>query len=113
MVTGPYAAGETVTVLRRAAAGPDADGNDAWTTVEQEVPGCAVWPRGSSELVQGQDTVIVGLQVLLPAGTQVSATDRLRVRGAVYEVEGESGAWAAPWGGWPGGVEVALTRATG
>jgi hypothetical protein len=105
--------GETVTLLRRVLAGQDSDGNDEWSTVETDVAGCAVWPRGSSELVQGRDTVIVGLAILLPAGTAVAASDRLRVRGDLYEVDGQPGSWQSPFSGLSAGVQVALTRVTG
>jgi hypothetical protein len=103
-------AGETVTLIRRTRTGQDSDGNDTWSTSEVDVPGCAVWPRGSSELVQGQDMVIVGLTVLLPTGTAVVATDRARVRGDLYEVDGQPGEWRSCFTGLSSGVQVALTR---
>lgn len=105
--------GETVTLLRRTRAGTDPDGNDAWVTAEVPVAGCVVWPRASSELVEQQDTVIVGLSVLLPPATVVLATDRVRVRGDVYEVDGQPAAWTSPFDQQTPGVQAALTRATG
>jgi hypothetical protein len=108
-----YPFGETVTLLRSTVTGQDGYGNDVRTETEVEVAGCAVWPRGSTEQTAGRATVIVGLTAVLPPGTAVAATDRMRVRGLVYAVDGEPGVWTSPLTGTEAGTEVALTRVTG
>ena len=107
-----YPFGETVTLLRSEVTGRDGYGNDVRTDTELEVAGCPVWPRGSTEDTQGRDTVITGLTVVMPPGVEVLATDRVRVRGVVYAVDGEPGVWVSPLTGTAAGTEVALTRAS-
>jgi len=103
----------SVTLLSRVRSGTDTYGNDVWTTTETVVDGCIVWPRTSSELVQGQDMVIVGLTLLAPAGTTIQPTDQVKVAGVTYEVDGQPGDWTSPFTSWDAGVQVALTRVTG
>ena len=89
--------GKTVTLLSRAATGRDSLGNDVYTDTSTNVAGCIVYPRGSQELVQGQDLVTDGLTVLFPPGTAVKATDRAVVDGVTYEVDGEPSVWSNPF----------------
>lgn len=105
--------GETVTLRTRTVTGHDGDGNDVYGSTSSTVPNVPVWPRNSSELVQGQDTLIVGLWVLLPPGTDVSAVDVVTVYGKDYSVDGEPGLYRSPFTGTDAGVQVALTRVTG
>lgn len=111
MLSFPF--GETVTLLRRALTGQDQYGNDVYSDTATDLRGCVVVPRNSSELVQGQDTIIVGLTLYAPAGTALAATDRFSVRGLEYEVDGEPGEYRSPLTGSRGPVQVALTRVTG
>lgn len=109
-----FPAGETVTIVRPGPATQDDYGNDvAGTPTEIDVAGVAVAPRTSTEDVQARDQVIEGLNVWLPAGTQVLATDRMRVRGVLYEVEGEAGHYRSPFTGFTGPVQLSLTRVAG
>lgn len=65
-----------------------------------EIVGCVIWPRTSSEgagrgaaediSARGVLT-IAGLNIFMPPGNEVLASDRIRARGEVYEVEGETG----------------------
>lgn len=103
----------TVTLVSRTRSGTDAYGNDTWTTTETAIGGCVVWPRTSSELVQGQDTVIVGLNLLAPAGTVIQPTDQVKVAGTLYEVDGQPGDWTNPFTSWDAGVQVALKTVSG
>lgn len=109
--------GETVVLIGRTVTGRDSDGNDVYTDTETTLTNCPAWPRTSSELVQGQDLVIIGLNVLCPPGTNARAVDRARIdagpNAGTYEVDGEPGAWSSPLTGWTPGVQVALTRVTG
>lgn len=106
--------GETLTLLSRTVSGQDSDGNDVWSVVETAVKQCAVWPRTSVELVQGQDLSIIGLAALLPHGVIVAATDRIRrADGTVWEIDGEPGIWTSSLTGTKAGVQVNLRRVTG
>jgi hypothetical protein len=67
----------------------------------------------SSEDVQARDQLIDGLYVLFPTGADVQATDRIRVRGQVYLVDGEPGLYRSPMTGTTVGPQVSLTRITG
>lgn len=83
------------------------------TVVETVVEGCAIWPRTSSEQDQARSQVIVGLTVFIPPGVDVPATDKARVRGVLYEVDGDPGLYRSPLTGHASGTEVALRRVTG
>ena len=111
--------GDTVTILRPGPATQDAYGNDVpGAPTEIPVGGCAVAPRdgtgaGPNEIVDARDTVIEGLMLYAPFGTDIRATDRVRVGGDVYEVEGQPGSFRSPFTGSTGPVVVALELVTG
>jgi hypothetical protein len=93
MVTALYT--ETVTLLRQTVTGRDSLGNDVTTATEIQVPDSIYAPEGSTELIQGQDTVIdnptVYLGLVDSTGTAVTpqATDKVRrSNGDVYDVDG-------------------------
>lgn len=65
-------------------------------------------PRPSSEPVQdARNAVTTGWTIYLPAGADVTARDRMRVRGEVYDVLGDPAAWA------DAGVIVQLEKTRG
>lgn len=103
----------TVTFLRKTLGAKDLHGNPSVTTTPILVPGCAVWPRVSSENVNGQDLVITGVTVFAPDGTTVLPTDQAVIDGLTYEVVGDPGLYASPLTGTRAGVEVQLMRVTG
>ena len=105
--------GETVTFLRRTAGPRDSHGNTTWTWAETDVPGCVVWPTGSTEELQAQDQTSERLTVLAPYGTDVTAYARAKVRGLTYEVKGVPSQWASPFTSTRAGVEVRMERVTG
>ena len=106
--------GETVTVVRPGTSSEDEYGNEVpGSPTSFDVPGCAVAPRSSSEDLQARDQVIVGLNVWMPSGTAVYATDQMRVRGVLYEIDGEPGSFTTPFTGNAGPVQVSLTRVSG
>lgn len=109
-MTMPY--GEPVVIIRKTVSGQDKYGNDTWTTSETTVLG-AVAPRVSSEDMQSRDQVTGGMFAWLPAGTTVLATDQFRVRGGVYEVDGDPMAWQSPFTGRAAPVQVLLRKVTG
>lgn len=64
-------------------------------------------PRPSSEPVQdARNAVVSGWTLYLPAGSDVTALDRMRVRGVDYPVQGEPAVW-------PKGVVVQAYRTEG
>lgn len=101
-----------MTVIERVKAPPDAFGNDTWTEVRTDVRG-VFNPGGSTEIVQGQDVVIVQPTVVLPPGTDVAAIDAVEVDGNRYEVDGSPSAPVSPFTNWAPGVVVKLRRVTG
>lgn len=108
-----FAYGDTVTIVSRALTGQDEFGNDVYSETSVDVPRVPVWPRASSENVQGEDQVIIGLAALLPAGTDVAAIDAVIVAGARYEIDGEPARFRSPFTNLNPGVQVNLTRVTG
>lgn len=103
--------GVTVTVIRQGTV--DRYG-DRQPGAEVEVAGCAVFPRTSTESLDGRDTVVIGLTLLPPASADIKATDKVRLPdGATYQVVGEPGPWSSPLTGWAPGLQVALERVTG
>jgi hypothetical protein len=60
---------ETFTLITRTKTGVDGDGNDVYGAVETAVKG-AFAPQGSTELTQGQATVLDHDTIYLEAGTR-------------------------------------------
>lgn len=108
-----FTEGQTVTVLRRAAPVFPTMGDYPAPDSSTDVKGCAIWPTTSTETVNGQDTVVWGLTVLLPVGTDVLATDQVAFKGITYDVNGQPFTWHSPMTGHEPGVEVQLRAATG
>lgn len=111
--------GDTVTILRPGPATQDSYGNDVpGAPTEIPVAGCGVAPRdstgsASNELTDARDTVISGLTLYAPYGTDIRATDRVRVGGQLYEVEGLPGSFRSPFTGSTGPVVASLELVTG
>lgn len=105
--------GEVVTVLRRTAGPRDSHGNKTWSWAETGIPGCVVWPTGSTEKIQGQDQTSEQLTVLFPPDTNLTAYERAKVRNLVYEINGIPSVWNSPFTPTRAGVEARLTRITG
>jgi hypothetical protein len=111
--------GDTVTIVRPGAPTRDGYGNYVpGPATEIAVPGCGVAPRdgtgaGNNELTDARDTVITGLTVYAPYGTDVRATDMMRVGGELYDVVGLPGSFRSPFTASTGPVVVALELVTG
>lgn len=108
---------ETVTVIRRPV-GYDPYGDPPpGPTVEIEVDGCAVAPRTSAREGEyhtyDRDALVAGLRIFTPADADIRYTDQVRVRGEVYEVEGEPAPWSSPYSGRQPGRVVMLRRSQG
>lgn len=109
-----FAFGRTVTLHSRGITGQDADGNDVYGDTDICVDSVAVWPRTSSEQIQGQDLVITGLVCVLPCSTDPSAVDAVTISGRRYDVDGEPGDYTrSPLTGSTLGWLLNLRRVTG
>jgi head-tail adaptor len=103
--------GETVVILKP---GTEEDPYSGETTTSwanpTETPVLALVPpepRPSSEpVMDARNAVTSGWTIYLPTGTDVTAGDRIRVRGTVYDVSGEPAAW-------PDGLVLQATVTTG
>ncbi|MDO8308566.1 MAG: hypothetical protein Q7V58_09475 [Actinomycetota bacterium] len=71
---------------------------DAPPASDVEVANCVVAPGPSVEDLANRTSVIVRWTVSLPPGTDVLATDGIRVNGHVYRVNGEPQPWTSPSG---------------
>lgn len=101
---------EAVTRLREGVSGEDRYGNPVFEELEEELPKARFVPGGMIETVSpGRATVMLNPTLywrhLWP---DVAPSDRLVVRGDVYEVEGEPGDWQ---GKRVGGLVVQLRAA--
>jgi len=109
----PLAHAEPAVIIRKVPSGArDEYGNDLYTTTEIPTM-AAVGPKPPSEDMQDRDQVTAGVFVWLPAGTVVYATDQMRLRGNLYEVDGDPMAWQSPFTGLVAPVQVLLRRVTG
>lgn len=111
-----FAAGETV-VRVRAGGSTEVDGYGnpvPGADVETPLPGWAVADGSTAEFNQpGREAVSVDLVGYGPPGVDVKSSDRFRVRGELYNVEGEPFVWRSPFTGWTPGVVVKWSRVTG
>lgn len=80
---------------------------------EFDVAGCLVAPSlgagqaSSRELSGLTHTVVTGSQLYLPPGVDIRATDRVRIGGVLWDVEGDVGDWGSA------GMQVSLKKASG
>jgi hypothetical protein len=109
-VSGPF--GETVVHHTRAVTSQDSLGNDVYTDTDTTLTHVTLYPRESVELVQGQDTNVIGLTaVFKPAVTVVSA-DEFTARGVRWRVDGEPAQYHSSLTG-ATLTKLNLTRVTG
>jgi hypothetical protein len=107
-------AAETVVLLRRTVSGRDAYGSDVYATTEVSVAGCSVLDLRPVESGPKSTTRVVTTgRVIMPPGTVVTAVDRLRVRGLVYDIDGQGVEQDDPMHPTDGPVEVNIRRTTG
>lgn len=83
------------------------------TTPTHEVAGCAFDPGGSTEINDGRTAVTTTPTLYLPPGADITATDRVVVRGDTYETTGKPAVWVSPFDGQTKGVVVPLREVTG
>ena len=107
-------AGETVVLLRRAVTGRDVYGSDTYATTEIPIAGCSVLDLRPVESGPTSTTRVTTTgRVILPPGTVVAALDRIRVRGLVYDIEGQGVGQDDPMLPTAGPVEITIRRTTG
>jgi hypothetical protein len=107
--------GESVGVLRPTSA-TDRYGNASLTfpsTATHSVDGCAFDPGSSSEDNDGRTAIVVTPTLYAPPGSDITAADRLLVRGLVFEIIGEPAAWVSPFDGQAKGLAISLRRVAG
>lgn len=96
---------ETVTVVRPGSR--DKFGDETGPAVELAIAGCLFAPGPSAELHDAANQVDTDGTVYAPAGSDVRATDRLRIRGVLHQVVGDPQVWGAA------GVVVVVRHVTG
>lgn len=88
---------ETVTIQRATATVTGRDGTTRpdWTDVTETDVAALVAPseRGEDHGANRQAT-ITSYDLYLPAGTDITAADRVTVRGDTFDVDGEPAVWA-------------------
>lgn len=62
----------------------------------------------TTEVLDGRDTVLTGWRLFLPAGTTITAVDRVRIDGDTFDVDGQPHSATTPNG--EHHIEVNLTR---
>lgn len=104
---------ETATIVSRGVTGQDADGNDIYGETQTSTSGVFA-PEGSTELIQGQATVIANPTFYLTQGAPIpSAQDRLVIRGDSFEIDGQPQSFHNPFTGAEPGPVLRLERVTG
>jgi len=108
--------GETVTRLR-AGRVEDRYGNLAkdWSEADSvEIGGCLFAPASDREDTgAGREGTVVTPVLYCPPGADISATDRVVVRGVTYEADGGPSDWRWPSTGGGAGIEMPLRRVDG
>lgn len=113
-----FAHGETVTRIRAALVEDPYSTEDTlldWTDApEVDIPNVAVEPRPSSEPVQdARNSVVSGFTLYMKTGGDLTPLDRVRVRGVVYDIDGEIADWRSPYSGSRPGLVVQTKRVAG
>jgi hypothetical protein len=113
-----FAYGETVTRLRLTAAADRFSGEATsadWSNPDElDIPNCAFDPGDSLEpLAAGRDAVLTKPTVYAPSGSDVTALDRLIVRGRTWQVDGDPSDYRSPFSGWRPGMVIHLKAVSG
>lgn len=65
---------------------------------EVDIHGCVIYPGATDELTVGRNTALIQWTVIAPADADIRATDRIKVDGKIYEIDGEPGRWRSASG---------------
>lgn len=101
----------TVTLIQPPAIDPYGDPVPG-SAGEADVPGCYFQPGSSTEQTDQRDTVTTAPLLFLPPGSPIGPASKVRIAGALYEVDGEPAAWD-DIDGVPHHIEATLRRVTG
>jgi hypothetical protein len=102
------------TVVRVRGSGRDEYGDPVASETRVTMTTKGIAPRYTSDPADPtRAPVIDGFTVYLLPGADVLATDRLEVRGGLYDVDGQPGEWVSPFSGDSRGVEVNVRRGRG
>lgn len=89
----------------------DLDWDNATDT---DILNVAAEPRPSSEPVQdARNSVVSGFTLYMTTGVDLTPVDRVRVRGVVYDIDGDVGDWRSPYSGSRPGLVVQTKRVAG
>lgn len=113
-----FAHGETITRLRGVPATDRFSGEVVtldWTSpARQDITGCGFDPGTSVESLEvARDTVNTQPTVYAPSGADVTALDRVIVRGREWQVDGDPAEYVNPFTGWAAGLVIKLKAVTG
>ena len=106
-----FGAGVTAVVLRDPP--PLPHGVPAGPPQETEVPGCGLGDLDSTEDDSRGTSAVVRRTLYAPFGADVRRTDRVRVDGHEWEVDGKPVPRRSPFSGWGAGLVVQLLRQEG
>lgn len=81
--------------------------NDATFAAHHTISGCLEYPNESTEIEQAVTDVRT---LLCPSGSDIIPTDRIRLGGLIYQVDGLPKDWVDPYSGWAPGMQVKLRR---
>ena len=102
-----------MTTVVRNRRGPKGKHNEPGPILDSiPIEACQVYPRYSTEESGRSGTVIVGMTVVAPPGSDILERDEIVWCGNSYDVEGQPGPWTY-FDGDPAGLEVALVRGIG
>ena len=105
---------ELVQIVRRSSVSVDEYGEPVFTETEIDVQALVAnrTAMGTTLFEAAEISITQGLRLFLPAGTEVSDDDKFRVRGKVYQMDGEAFDWRDGLGSWNPGVVVDLQKET-
>lgn len=103
---------ELVQIIRRSSVSVDEYGEPVFTTTEIDVQALVAnrTAMGTTLFEAAEISITQGLRLFLPAGTEVLDDDTFRVRGKLYQMDGEAFDWRDGLGTWNPGVVVDLQK---
>jgi len=86
-----------------------------WTDPDPlDIDGCVVYPSSTGETVDvGRRQLEERLTVLMPHGSDVTAADKLTIRGHDYDIDGAPHDYHHPVTGWEPGTALTAVRRLG
>lgn len=113
-----FTSGETITRIRGIAV-LDPYSNEetglSWESApETPIPNVGVEPRPSTEPVQdARNAVTSGYTLYMKTGVDLTPADKVRIRGTVYDIDGEVADWRSPYSGSRPGLVVQTKKVDG